>query len=96
MVKDGTSLATGRIYEANSTDANEIKSMLNNVAPIESIFPLDGKTDKRELTNAQKHFQQSLAKDLEVKTEGVDVQRLSKDVNDIDMVYDDPDMSMGN
>ena len=96
MVKDGTSLATNRIYEANSTDANEIKSMLNNVAPIESIFPLDGKTDKRELTNAQKHFQQSLAKDLEVKTEGVDVQRLSKDVNDMDMVYDDPDMSVGN
>ena len=96
MTKDGTSHAMNRIYEANSIDATEIKGLLNDVAPIESVFSLDGKSEKRELTNAQKHFQQSLAKDLEDKIDGVDVQRLSKDVNDIDMEFDDPDMSMGN
>ena len=96
MVKDGTSLATGRIYEANSIDANEIKGLLNDFAPIEHVFSLDGKTNKQELTNAQKHFQQSLAKDLEDKIDGVDVQRLSKDMNDSEIMFEDPDMSLDN
>ena len=96
MVKDGTNLATNRIYEANSIDATEIKGLLNNVAPIEKVFSLDGKTDKRELTNAQKHFQQSLAKDLEDKIDGVNVQRLSKDMNDSEIMFEDPDMSLDN
>jgi hypothetical protein len=94
--KDGTSLATNRIYEANSIDANEIKGLLNDVAPVEKIISIDGKTDKRELTDGQKNFQKSLAKDLEDKVEGVNVQRLSKDAYDLDLEHDDLDMTLDN
>lgn len=96
MGKDGTSLATNRIYEANSIDANEIKGLLNDVAPVERIISIDGKTDKRELTEGQKYFQQSLAKDLEDKVEGVNIQKLSKDMGEIDIEHDDLDMSLDN
>ena len=93
MKTDGTSLATNRIYEANSIDANELKGMLNNVAPIERIFSHNGK-NTRELTEGEKYFQKTLAKDLEDKVEGVDIQRLSKDLGEIE--HEDLDMSLEN
>ena len=96
MEKDGTSLATNRIYDANSIDANEIKDLLNDVAPVEKIISIDGKTDKRELTEGQKNFQKSLAKDLEDKVDGVNVQRLSKDAYDPELEHDDLNMSLDN
>ena len=96
MEKDGTSLATNRIYEANSIDANEIKGLLNDVAPVEKIISIDGATRTQELTEGQKIFQKSLAKDLEDKVDGVNVQRLSKDAYDLEIGGDDLDMTLDN
>ena len=95
MQQDGTGLATNRLYEANSIDANEIKGVLSDMSPVEQIVGIDGSKSVQELTNAQKHFQQSLAKDLEERIEGVNVKKIYENSNEELLEHDDMDMSMG-
>ena len=95
MEKDGTLVVTNKLYNANSVDANEIKGLLNDTSPIEQIVGIDGQTVTKELTESQKLFQKGLVKDLEDKPIGVDVQRLSKNINEIEISHDDLDMSVG-
>ena len=96
MAKDGTNVVTDKLYQANSVDPATIKGLLNDVSPIEKIVGLDGAKRTQELTDKQKLFQKSLAKDLEDKPNGVDVQRLSKDAYDLELEHDDLNMSMDN
>ena len=96
MLKDGTNVVTDKLYNANSIDPSTIKGLLNDVSPIKKIVGLDGATRTQELTDKQKLFQKGLAKDLEDKPNGVDVQRLSKDAYDLELEPDDLNMSMDN
>ncbi len=96
MAKDGTDIVTNKLYQANSIDANEIKNVLNDVSPVERVVSIDGQTVTQELTDKQKQFQKDLAKDLEDKKVGVDVQRLSKNIHELEQSFDDVNMSFDN
>ena len=65
------------------------------MSPIEKIVGIDGQKVTQELTEKQKLFQKDLAKDLEDKQIGVDVQKLYENINEIEVKHDDLDMSMG-
>ncbi|MDY6367077.1 MAG: hypothetical protein SPL13_00950, partial [Clostridia bacterium] len=84
MKKDGTDIAANRLYSTNSIDAEQIKNVLSDVSPIEKVVGITGPTVKQELTDSQKDFQKSLARDLDDKPNGVDVQRLSKQMGEIE------------
>ena len=95
MTQDGTNIAVNKLYEANSIDATNIQNILRDGSPIERIVGIDGQKVTQELTEKQKLFQKDLAKDLEDKTIGVDVQKLYDNINEIEVKHDDLDMSMG-
>ena len=89
MAKDGTSVVTDKLYQANSVDPATIQGLLRDMSPIEQIVGVDGATKTQELTDKQKLFQKELAKDLEDKPNGVDVQRLSDHIPDLEESHDD-------
>ena len=93
MSREGTNLTVDRLYHLNSIDPEEIKGALNDVSPIEKIVDITGPAQKVELTEFQINFQKSLARDLDDKQVGVNVQKMSKDMLD-ESVENANDMSM--
>ena len=91
MNKDGTNVVYNKLYDANSIDPETISAQLNDLSPIKKVVGIQGSPEFEELTDSQKNFQKSLAKDLESKVEGVDVNRLSKH---IDVIADENDLDM--
>ena len=91
MNKDGTDVVYNKLYDANSIDPETISAQLNDLSPIKKVVGIQGPPQFEELTDSQKNFQKSLAKDLESKVEGVDVNRLSKH---IDVLADENDLDM--
>ena len=91
MNEDGTNVVYNKLYDANSIDPETISAQLNDLSPIKKVVGIQGPPEFEELTDSQKNFQKSLAKDLESKVEGVDVNRLSKH---IDVIADENDLDM--
>ena len=94
MKKDGTNSIVDKLYKANSVDPKAISDMLNDVSPIETVVGINGETRTRELSDSQKDFQKSLARDLEDKPNGVNVKALYENANDVS-IDNDLDMSVG-
>ena len=81
MKKDGTNSIVDKLYKANTVDPKAISDMLNDVSPVETVVGINGETRTRELTDSQKDFQKSLARDLDDKPNGVNVKQMYEEAN---------------
>ena len=93
MRQDGTNVVYDKLRDANSIDPATISAKLNDLSPVKKSVGVQGSPESEQLTDSQKNFQKSLAKDLEDKHVGVDVKKMYEE-NNIEIDADDLDMSV--
>ena len=93
MRQDGTNVVYDKLCKADSIDPATISAKLNDLSPVKKAAGMQGSPESEQLTDSQKNFQKSLAKDLEDKHVGVDVKKMYEE-NNIEIDADDLDMSV--